>query len=177
MAFRNCKPCSMWLSNVWWNRSVLLVVNFDEEWKRLIVHSALVFDSVYATWSTSNVYCMYTLCVSVFYCIWLRVVQTSCWYLHCSSLLTFKLISAYLLSEQLPAFWSVRSLDNASKLKSFVNPIAWLLESHWELFNINGEGLPDSQSHFLFIIQACISTSCFPHTDNNLLLNCLIQNS
>lgn len=119
--------------------------------------------------------CMYTLNVSVFYCVWLRVVHTSCWYLHCSSLLTFKLISAYLLSEQLPAFWSVRSLDNASKLKSFVNPIAWLLESHWELFNINGEGLPDSQSHFLFIIQARISTSCFPHRDNTLLLNCLIQ--
>lgn len=88
-------------------------------------------------------------------------------YLYRSSLLTFKLISAYLLSKQLPAFWSLRSLDNASKLKSFVNPIAWLLESHWELFNINGEGLPDSQSHFLFIIQACLSTSCFPHTDKH----------
>lgn len=165
----------MRLSNVWWNRGVSLVVNFDEEWKRLIVHSVLVSDSVYATWSTANLYIYIS--VSVFYSVWLRVVQTSCWYLRCSSLLTFKLISAYLLSEQLPAFWSVRSLDNASKLKSFVNPIAWLLESHWELFNINGEGLPDSQSHFLFIIQACISTSCFPHRDNTLLLNCLIQHS
>lgn len=119
--------------------------------------------------------CIYTLSVSVFYCIWLPVLQSSCWYLRCSSLLTFKLISAYLLSEQLLAFWSVRSLDNASKLKSFVNPIAWLLESHWELFNINGEGLPDFQSHFLFIIQARISTSCFLHRDNTLLLNCLTQ--
>ncbi len=119
----------------------------------------------------------YTFSVSVFYCVWLCVVQTSCCYLHCSSLLTFKLIGAHLLLEQLPAFWSVRSLDNASKLKSFVNPIAWLLESHWELFNINGEGLLDSQSHFLFIIQACIGTSCFPHTDNTLLLNCLLQHS
>ena len=121
--------------------------------------------------------CMYTLSVSAFYCDWLRVVPTSCWYLHCSSLLTFKLISAYLLSEQLLAFWSVRSLDNASKLKSFVHPIAWLLECHWELFNINGEGLPDSQSNFLFIIQACISTSCFQHRDNTLLLNCLTEHS
>lgn len=36
-----------------WNRSILLIVNFDEEWKRLIVRSVLVFDSVYATWSPS----------------------------------------------------------------------------------------------------------------------------
>lgn len=121
--------------------------------------------------------CTYTLSVFVLYCVRLHVVQTSCWYLRRSSLLTFKLISAYLLSEQFCAFWSVRSLANASKLKSFVNPIAWLLESHWELFNINGERLPDSQSHFLFIIQACISTSCFPHRDNTLRLNCLIQHS
>lgn len=173
MAFGNCKLCSVWLSNVWWNRSILLAINFDEEWKRLIVRPVLVF-----TPPGQPLMCMYTLSVSVFHHGRARVVPaTSCWYLHGSSLLTFKLISAYLLSEQLPAFWSVRSLDNASKLKSFVNPIAWLLECHWELLNINGEGLPDSQSHFLFTIQACISTSCFLLRDNMLLLNCLIQHS
>lgn len=59
-----CKLCSMWLLNVWWNRSIFLIVNFDEERKRLIVHSVLVFDSVYATWSLSNGY-VYIKCVCI----------------------------------------------------------------------------------------------------------------
>lgn len=174
MAFGNCKLCAMWFCNVWWNRSLFPCHKLWWGEKRANFTPSFSVWLVFMPPGQPRL-CIYTLSVSVFYCIWLPPLQSSCWYLHCSSLLTFKLISAYLLSVQLLAFWSVRSLDNASKLKSFVNPIAWLLESHWELFNINGEGLPDFQSHFLFIIAACISTSCFLHRDNTLLLNCLTQ--